>query len=97
MTVHWSTDWQCWDCGKREPLEPGQDTRPVAAAHECASTDVRVRQSELAAYESGYRFALENFHDELVQADLHEFGTGWAGHLRRGPIVIDCDDREDPA
>jgi hypothetical protein len=63
MTTTWSSTWKCPDCGIAQPITPGQDTRPLAAAHECDSTTLAIHQAGIAGWVDGYRFALEH-HDE---------------------------------
>lgn len=41
----------------------------------------------LEGWHSGYRFAVENADDEMVRADVHDYGSGWAGHMRFGDGV----------
>ena len=46
------------------------------------------RRIHSAAWDDGYRFALDNISDPMVYADLNEYGTGWAGAIAQGGIVI---------
>lgn len=78
----------CHDCGVEVPCGP----QGVMQAHECDSIDIRVQQASLAAWEGGYRFAIQNANDELVQADAVEFGAGWIRFVRQGGVVIDGGD-----
>lgn len=41
-----------------------------------------------AAWEEGYRFALNNVSDPMVYADLSDYGSGWAGAIKAGGIKI---------
>jgi len=75
----------CHDCGVRIPCSP----EGVQEPHECRSDDIRVQQASLAAWEDGYRFALDNHGDELVQADAREFGAGWIKFVRQGGVVVE--------
>lgn len=78
---------KCHDCGVDVPC----DTRGVQDPHECTSDNIRVQQASLAAWEDGYRFALANSSDALVQADATEFGTGWIKFVRQGSIIVETD------
>lgn len=78
--VTYAVSWRCWDCGVESPCLPFGRRGP----HECRSEDVGKWQSYLSGWENGYRFGIENINEPLVQADLTEFGTGWAGHMRVG-------------
>jgi hypothetical protein len=79
---------KCHDCGVVVPCGPQGITQP----HECDSTDIRVQQASLAAWEDGYRFAIQNSSDELVQADAANFGTGWIKFVRQGGVVVETED-----
>ena len=76
---------ECHDCGVKIPCGPEGIQQP----HECRSDDIRVQQASLAAWEAGYRFALENADDELVQTDAREFGAGWIKFIRQGGLVVE--------
>lgn len=92
--MHWSATWDCPDCGLKTPIQPGQNTKPLADAHECDSITLATHQARLAGWEEGYRFALDHHDDPMVQADVAEFGTGWAGHMRAGAVVIETNEEE---
>lgn len=77
------TSQKCHDCGVAVPCDARGRMLP---GHECKSDDVRVQQASLAAWEEGYGFALRNYAEELVQNDVRDFGSGWAGWVRRGVI-----------
>lgn len=94
MTVSWSADWRCSDCGEKVPIAPGEDTQPISESHECDSTRLAIHQASLAAWEDGYKFALRNYDDDLVQADAREPGTGWLRHIGRGHIEITAEGDE---
>lgn len=94
--VCWAAEWKCPDCGHTQPIAPGENTLPISRAHECDSIKLAVHQAELSGWEDGYRYALANLDDELVQADKESFGTGWMRLIRRGGVVIDVGDEEAP-
>ena len=48
----------------------------------------RVAQAESRGWDEGYRFALENISDPMVYADLSRYGSGWAGLVEQGGVVI---------
>lgn len=48
----------------------------------------RVAQAKSMGWDEGYRFALDNVSDPMVYADLSEYGSGWAGLIAQGGIVI---------
>lgn len=52
----------------------------------------RVARAESRGWNEGYRFALDNVSDPMVYGDLVEFGSGWAGLVERGGLVVDADD-----
>ena len=52
----------------------------------------RVARARSEGWDEGYRFALDNVSDPMVYADLTEYGTGWAGLVARGGLVIDARD-----
>lgn len=83
---------ECHDCGVQIPCGPEGVQIP---GHECNSEDIRVQQASLAAWEDGYRFALQNGSDELVQADAIEFGSGWIRFHRQGGLVVEGDASDD--
>lgn len=41
-----------------------------------------------SGWHEGYRFAVEHPSDPLVLTDGIDYGTGWAGHMRAGGILI---------
>lgn len=86
--VSWAAEWKCQDCDHREPIKPGENTRPIAEAHECDSFKLATHQSRLAGWREGYLFALDNYDDELVQADKRD-RTGWLRIVADGGIRID--------
>jgi hypothetical protein len=53
----------------------------------------RVARARSEGFNEGYRFALDNISDPLVYADLAEYGTGWAGIVAQGGIVIEGADQ----
>ena len=87
--VYWSSTWRCDKCGHEEPIQPAQDTRPVEAAHTCDPATLRAHKERQAQWWDGYRFAVENLSDELVQADADQYGTGWAARAGSTSIVIE--------
>lgn len=80
MTTTWAATWKCPDCGA---------TRTIVAAHECDSTTLAIHQASLAGWVDGYRFALEHHDEPMVAADRAEFGSGWAGMVGTGAVVIE--------
>ena len=54
----------------------------------------RVARAKAAGWNEGYRFALDNISDPMVYADLNEYGSGWAGVIRRGGIQINVEGDE---
>jgi hypothetical protein len=52
----------------------------------------RVAQAECRGWSDGYRFALDNVSDPMVYADISDYGSGWAGLVERGGIVIEGHD-----
>lgn len=84
--VYFAASSKCHDCGVEIPCNPwGQ----VIPGHECRSDDIRARQAFLSGWEEGYRWAVENPDDDLVQADARSFGTGWIRRIRQGHIGIE--------
>lgn len=76
----------CERCGRPRPTMNGSpDPR-----HECHPHDVAVTQSGRVGWVEGYRFALDNISDPMVQADRAEFGSGWAGAVQMGGIVVEA-------
>jgi hypothetical protein len=92
MTTTWSSTWKCPDCGIAQAITPGQNTKPLAAAHECDSTTLAIHQAGIAGWVDGYRFALEHHDEPMVAADRAEFGTGWAGMVGAGAVAVESDD-----
>lgn len=52
----------------------------------------RVARAQQRGWWEGYRFALDNVSDPMVYADIVEYGTGWAGLVRAGGLVIHGDE-----
>jgi len=92
--VTWAAEWRCDDCDERVPIDPGQNTRPITEAHECDSFKLATHQSRMAGWREGYLFALENYDDELVQADKRD-QSGWLRVVAQGGIVINADEATD--
>lgn len=71
-----SPTWRCQDCGVKTPTREGGVV--IRGDHaDCDTQALVAYQAQKAAWWEGYRFALENYGDELVQADKREYGTGW--------------------
>lgn len=92
MTTTWAADWKCPDCGAAEPITPGQNTKPISDAHECDSVMLAKHQAMIANWIDGYRFALEHLDEPMVRADRDEFGSGWAGLVGHGAVVIESEE-----
>jgi hypothetical protein len=56
----------------------------------------RVAQAESRGWNDGYRFALDNISDPMVYADLANYGSGWAGLIEQGGLML-TSDAEDPS
>lgn len=85
-----SPTWKCGDCGEQIPTHDGivnRDDHP-----ECNSEKLARYQLEKAAWWEGYRFALDNFDDELVQADKREYGAGWRRIVADGIVIRTVED-----
>lgn len=50
----------------------------------------RVARAKSSGWDEGYEFALHNISDPMVYADLTEYGTGWAGLIEQGGLVIEA-------
>lgn len=90
--ITWAAEWKCPDCGATQPITPGQNTKPITDAHECDSTTLATHQASLAGWVDGYRFALEHYDEPMVVADRAEFGSGWAGMVGHGAVVIESEE-----
>ncbi|MDR7385226.1 hypothetical protein [Promicromonospora iranensis] len=90
--ITWASTWKCPDCGTTKPIAPGENTKPISDAHECDSTTLAIHQAGLAGWVDGYRFALEHLDEPMVVADRAEFGTGWAGMVGAGAVVIESEE-----
>lgn len=53
----------------------------------------RTERVRSAAWQDGYRFAVDHIEEPMVYADVAEYGTGWAGVLQTG-ITITADEIE---
>ena len=94
MTYYVSPTWRCDDCGVLTPTH--NDGRVERSDHpECDTQVLIAYQAKQAAWWEGYRFALDNRDDELVQADMREYGTGWRSIAATGITIraTDVDDR----
>lgn len=77
---------RCWTCGVETPRDPQHPE--LEQPHTCNPEDVTRWGGYLEGWQEGYRFAIKNLADPMVQADRVEYGTGWAGPMRTGGIVI---------
>lgn len=84
--VSWCGASMCRVCGRTVEHKPfgGPQRFHWCRLRWLARMRERVRS---AAWDEGYRFALDNIGDPMVYADLTEYGTGWAGAIRAGGIV----------
>lgn len=57
----------------------------------------RVARAQSTGFDEGYSFALRNISDPLVYADLTEYGTGWAGLVAQGGLLIEAEPPGDGA
>lgn len=82
---------RCWDCGRTVGFRSG-GRGPRWHACRLRLLSRAKWKAHQEGWHSGYRFAVENRDDELVLADGEDYGTGWAGHMWGGGILIVGDD-----
>lgn len=87
--VGWCAASMCLTCGRTVKH------KPLGGPHRFHWCRVRLisrwrRSIHSAAWEDGYRFAVTNVSDPMVYADIAEYGTGWAGAVAAGGIVIEA-------
>lgn len=72
---------KCFDCGGTRTVRNGK-----GRSHLCRLRWLRRLRwaSYLEGWHSAHRFAVENLDDPMVLADAHDYGSGWAGFMRKG-------------
>lgn len=88
--VSWCAASKCRACGRTVRHKPHGGPQRF---HWCRLRLVsrwreRIRS---AAWEDGYRFAVDHIEEPMVYADVAEYGTGWAGAIKTG-ITIEVRD-----
>lgn len=72
---------RCFGCGRQVQVRGGR-----MRWHACGWRLWSRRRwaSYLEGWHSAHRFAVENLDDPMVLADAYDYGSGWAGFMRRG-------------
>lgn len=86
--LSWCAASMCLACGRTVKHKPYGGPRRF---HWCRIRLISRwrRHIQSAAWEDGYRFALDNISDPLVYADLSDYGSGWAGAIAAGGIAVE--------
>lgn len=72
---------RCFGCGLTVTHRNGKQSRHFCRLHWLA----RLRWSSyLEGWHAAHRFAVENLDDDMILADAHDYGSGWAGFMRQG-------------
>lgn len=72
---------KCFGCGSQVSVRNGKP-RPHGCRLRWLS---RLRWTAyLEGWHAAHRFAVENPDDPMVVADAHDYGSGWAGYMRKG-------------
>lgn len=88
--VTWCAASMCLTCGRTVKHRPNGGSQKF---HGCRLRLISRwrRRVWSAAWEDGYRFAVDHIEDPMVYADVTDYGTGWAGAIRAGGITLSPD------
>lgn len=89
--ITWCATSMCLTCGRTVKHKPFGGPQRF---HWCRVRFISRwrRRIHAAAWEAGYRFAVDHIEEPMVYADVTDYGTGWAGVIKAGGITISAGD-----